>query len=91
MCTVRLVWLICQITSLFIYIYVCHAIYYLALGRLSCSGNINSVQTKTIPMKRILDSQKYDDAIKSYDKAIGMLEGIKRDVVLSEKIISKVL
>ena len=38
---------------------VCYAVHYLGLERLSCSGNINSVQTKTIPttipMKRILD------------------------------------
>ncbi|MFZ0222247.1 MAG: hypothetical protein WAM42_11240, partial [Candidatus Nitrosopolaris sp.] len=27
------------------YQYVCHAIHYLGLGRLSCNGNINSVQT----------------------------------------------
>jgi hypothetical protein len=36
-------------------------IHYLGLARLSCSGNINSAQTKTIPtmipMKRILDFQ----------------------------------
>jgi hypothetical protein len=42
-----------------VYQYVCYAIHYLRLGRLSCSGNINNVQTKTspttIPMKRILD------------------------------------
>ena len=40
---------------------MCLLIHYLGLARLSCSGNINSAQTKTIPtmipMKRILDFQ----------------------------------